>query len=97
MWRRGRNRANPGMVPAWGKSSSNRGMGSNNSLCRTHGGTALGSGGSRRGHNSGGGGSDGGRRSCGGGRSRVGLADRGRRGVTHPRFGVVSFARLHHG
>ena len=31
------------MVPAWGRSSSNRGMGCSSSLYRTHGRTALGS------------------------------------------------------
>ena len=36
MWGRGWNRANPGMVPAWGKSSNNRGLVSGNILCRTH-------------------------------------------------------------
>ena len=100
MWGRERYRANLGMVPALGKSSSNRGIGSSSSLCRTHGRTALGSsrGGSdgRRGHNSDGGGSGGGRRS-GGGRAKVGPACRGRRGAAHPRFDVVSFAHLHHG
>ena len=102
MWGRGRNRANPGMVPAWGSSSSNKGMGSSNNLYRTHGRTALGSGrggsGSRRGHNSGGGGSGGGRSSSGGGgRAMVGPASRGRRGAAHLRSEAVSFARLHHG
>ena len=56
MWRRGRNRVTPGMVLAWGMSSSNRGMGSSNNLYRIHNRIALGSGrgdgGSRRGHNS---------------------------------------------
>ena len=63
MWGRGRTRANLGMVPAWGKSRSNRGLVSGNSLCRTHGRTALGNskgGGGRRGHSNYGGGSGGG-------------------------------------
>ena len=63
MWGRGRNRPNPGMVPVWGRSSSNRGMGSSSSLCRTYGRTAFSSsrGGDdgRRGHNSGDGGNRG--------------------------------------
>ena len=78
------------MVPAWGRSNNNRGMGSSSSLCRTHNRTALGSGkgggGSRRGHNN-----------DGGGRARVGPAGRGRRGAAHPRSEVVSSTRLHHG
>ena len=47
---RGRNRANPDMVPMWGRSNSNRGLGSDSILYRTHGRTALGSdnGGGRR-------------------------------------------------
>ena len=90
MWGKGRNRANPGMVPAWGRSSSNRGMGSSSSLYRTHGRTALGSGG-------GGDGSGGGRCSSGGCRAKVGPAGRGRRGAAHLRSEALSSARLHHG
>ena len=48
MWGRGRNKVNPGMVPTWGGSSSNKGMGSSSSLCITYGRTALGSGGGGR-------------------------------------------------
>ena len=87
------------MIPAWGRSSNNRGLRSGNSLCRTQDKTTLGSSrdsGDRRGHNSYDCGS-GGRRSSGGSRARVGLADRGRRGVAHPRSKAVSSARLHHG
>ena len=88
MWGRGRNKANPGMVPPWGRSSSNKGMESSSSLYRTHGKIALGNGGggSRRGHSSG-----------DGGRAKVGPADRGRRGAAHPRSEALSSARLHHG
>ena len=70
MWGRGRNRANPGMVPAWGRSSNNRGIGCRSSLSRTHSRTALGSSrgdGSNRGCSSGSGGSGGGRGGGGGG------------------------------
>ena len=60
---RGRNRANLGMVPAWGRSSSNKGMGCSSNLSRTTLGSIRGIGGSR-GYNSGGGGSGGGGDSC---------------------------------
>ena len=99
MWERGRNRANPGMVPAWGKSSSNRGLGSSSSLCKTHGRTALSSSrgdGGRKGHNSYGGGSGRGRRNSGDGRARVRPAGRGRRGAAHLRSEAMSSACLHH-
>ena len=65
MWGRGRNRANPGMESTWGRSSSNKGMGSTGSLCITHDRTALGSG------RGGSGDSGGGRRSSSGGRAKV--------------------------
>ena len=101
MWGRGRNRANPGMVPTWGRSSSNRGMGSSSSLYRTHNRTALGSSrggdGGRRGHNSYCGSGGEGRHSSGdSGRARVGPPGRGRRGAAHLRSEAVSFVRLHH-
>ena len=88
------------MVPAWGRSSSNRGLGSSNILCRTHGRTALGSSrgdGSKRGHNSYGGNNGGGRHNIGSGKARVGPAGRGRRGAMHLRSEVVSSVCLHHG
>ena len=94
MWGRGRNRANPGVVPAWGRDSSSRG--------RTHGRNVL-SGDRRRhgGSDSGGGRSSGGsgswRYSGGGSRARVGSAGRGRRRLPHSGPEAVSSAHLHHG
>ena len=92
MWGRGRNRANPGIVPVWGRSSSNRGLGSGINLCITHGMTALGSGsgGARSRH----GGND---RNGDGRRARVGPVGRGRRRLPHYGQEAVSSTRLHHG
>ena len=92
MWGRERNRANLGMVLAWGNRSSNRGMGSSSIFGGTHGRTALG-----RGRGDGGGCSGEGRRSSGGGRAMVGPVSKGRRGSAHPRSEVVSSVRLHNG
>ena len=100
MWRRGRNRANPGMVPPRGKGSDNR--------SRTHGRDALsgdsGDGRSQNGGCSGGGCKsrhDGGSKGWGrigeGSRARVGVTGRERRQLLHSRLEVVSSARLHHG
>ena len=94
MWGRGKNRANPRIVLAWGRSNCNRGMGCNSSLSKTHNRTALSSsrgGSGSRGYNSGGG-----KRSSGG-RARVGPNGRGRRGAVHLGSKVMSSARLHHG
>ena len=99
MWGRGRNKASPVMVPTWGRSSRNRGMGCSSSLSRTRGRTALGSsrgGGGRRGHSSYGGNSKG-RRSSGGSRARVRPAGRERRGAAHLRSKAVFSTCLHHG
>ena len=91
MWWRGRNGANLGMVPHWGRGSSSRG--------RTYGRNVLsgGSGGGRSRH--GGCGSGGGRSRHGGSGSgaRVGAAGRGRRRLPHFRPEAVSSACLHHG
>ena len=108
MWERVWNRANPGIVPAWGRSSSNRGLGNGNSLCKTHGRTApgSGSGGDRSRH--GGGGSGGGRSrhngnesggysSSDGRRARVRAVGKGRRRLPYFRLEAMSSARLHHG
>ena len=108
MWGRRRNRANPGVVPAWGRSSSNRGLGSGSSLCRTHGKTGLGSdnGGSKSRYGGGSSGDGWSRHGCGGSggynsdsgrRAKVGAADRGRRRLHHSRPKAVSSASLHHG
>ena len=90
MWGRERNRVNPGIVPAGGRSSRNRGIGCSSSLNRTHSRTALGSnrdGGGSRGYSSGGGGSSG-RRGNRGGRARVRSVDRGRGGVVLRTWGL---------
>ena len=80
MWGRGRNRGNPSMVPAWGRSSNNRGIGCSSSLSKTRGRTALGSsrgGGGSRGCSSGNGGSGGGGGGGGGGVGGGGGGDGG--------------------
>ena len=87
MWRRGRNGANPGMVPPWGRGSSSRG--------RTHGRNILSSGSGSYMSRHGGG--------CSGGhgdddnKAWVGASGRGRRRVPHYGPEAVSFTRLHHG
>ena len=82
MWARGRNRANPGIVPTWGRSSNNRGTGCSSSLSRTQGRTALAS--SRGGDGSGGG------RHRSDGRARVGPVGKGMRGAAHPLMGCLN-------
>ena len=110
MWRRGRNGANPGMVPPRGRGSDRR--------SRTHGRDSLSGGSDRIRHNDDnnggyrsrhGGGSNGGCRSMhggdssgcrssgGGSRATVGVVDRGRRRLPHSGPKVVSSARLHYG
>ena len=86
MWRKGRNGANLGMVPHWGRGSNSRG--------RTHGRNALSgdSGGCRSRHGGGGGGGHDG----GGSRAWVGARRRGRRRLPHSGPEAMSFAHLHH-
>ena len=83
--RRGRNGANPGIVPPRGRGSDSR--------SRTHGRDAL-SGGSGDGRSRHGGGS---RSSGGGSRAWVGAAGRRRRRLPHSGPEAVSSARLQHG
>ena len=45
MWRRGRNRANPRIIPAWGKSKGSRDCSSNNNYSNSHGRSTLAKGG----------------------------------------------------
>ena len=96
MWQKGRNGANPSMVPPWGKGSSSR--------SRTHGRDALsggncGGGGSRHGgggswHDSGGSGSC---RSKHGDDNNGYRRSRGRRILPHFGPKAVSYAHFHHG
>ena len=87
MWQRGRNGANPGMVPPWGRGSSSRG--------RTHGRNVLSSGSGDYMSRHGGG--DSGGHYDDNNRAWVGASDRGRRRLPHSRPEAVSSARLHHG
>ena len=95
-WGRGQNRANHGSVPAWGTSSSNRGLGSGKNLCRTHDKTVItsGSGSCRSRHGSGG---NGGGSNGGGRRAKVGTTGRGRIRLPHSGPEAMSSTRLYHG
>ena len=100
IWWKGRNEANPGMVPPRGKGSDNR--------SKTHGGDAL-SGGSGCGRiqhagesgsksRSKHGGNSSGCKSRGdGSKARVGAASKGRRRLPHSGLEAVSSTHLHHG
>ena len=84
MWRRGRNGANPGMVPPQNRGSSGRG---------SRGVLSGSSGGSRSRHD----GNNGGRSSDDIMRDRLGASSRGRRRLPHSWPEVMPSVRLHHG